>query len=49
MISANLLADIDVRMRKIRSQANSMKTNAEGLDRAFGGVNVLSSSWAIFV
>ena len=41
MVSANLLAEIDTRLRTIMSHVNEMKRDKTNLDRAFGGINLL--------
>ena len=41
MVSSKLLAEIDVKLREIVRRFHSMKTDASGLDRAFGGINIL--------
>ena len=41
MVSANLLAEIDVHLRTIRAHANEMKKDSQGEDRPFGGINIL--------
>ena len=41
MVSAKLLAEIDVKLREIMKKSDNMKKNTAGLDRAFGGINVL--------
>ena len=41
MVSSKLLAEIDVKLREIVRKCHSMKIDGSGLDRAFGGINVL--------
>ena len=41
MVSANFLAQLDMHMRSVMSHACGGKTNTDGIDRPFGGVNVL--------
>ena len=41
MVSAKLLVELDVRLREVVRKCHSMKIDASGLDRAFGGINVL--------
>jgi hypothetical protein len=42
MVSAKLLADMDMKLRQVVRDIGTMKTNTKGLDRPFGGLNVLS-------
>ena len=41
MVSARLLADIDMKLRDVTRRIGTLKTQENGLDRAFGGINVI--------
>jgi hypothetical protein len=41
MVSAKLLAEIDMKLRTIMSDVGTMKKGARGTTRAFGGINVI--------
>ena len=41
MVSAQLLAEMDMKLRDVVRKNGSMKTQSSGIDRAFGGINVL--------
>jgi len=41
MVSSKLLAQVDSKLRDTVRRCHTMKTGAQGLDRAFGGINVL--------
>ena len=41
MVSAKLLADIDLKLRSIMSDVGTMKKGVRGQVRAFGGLNVV--------
>ena len=41
MVSAKLLAEIDVKLRKVVREIGTAKVNASGIDRPFGGLNVI--------
>ena len=43
MVSAKLLAEIDLKLRDVVRKVGSLKLDKGGLDRAFGGINVLFS------
>ena len=43
MVSANFLAELDSQLRSCMSAASATKIEANGVDRPFGGVNVLFS------
>jgi len=41
MVSPQLLAEMDMKLRDVVRRAGSMKATSCGLDRAFGGINVI--------
>ena len=41
MLSANLLAEIDMHLRSVMTQVNKMKCDDRDMDRSFGGINIL--------
>ena len=41
MVSAKLLAEIDMKLRDVIRSIGTLKNQADGIDRAFGGVNLL--------
>ena len=41
MVSANLLAELDAHLRSVMSGCRQGKVGADGVDRPFGGVNIL--------
>ena len=41
MVSAHLLAEMDCKMRDAVRRVGTQKATASGIDRAFGGVNVI--------
>ena len=41
MVSANLLAELDMHLRTVMSHVNEMKRDATNIDRSFGGINIL--------
>ena len=41
MVSAKLLAETDLKLREIVRSIGTLKNQKEGLDRSFGGINVL--------
>ena len=41
MVSSKLLAQIDAKLRDIVRRCHTMKSGSQGIDRAFGGLNVL--------
>jgi hypothetical protein len=43
MVSAKLLAEIDVELRRMVRAKHTLRGDAEGLSRAFGGINILFS------
>jgi hypothetical protein len=42
MVGAKLLAEMDMKLRAVMSDVGTMKKSAQGLVRAFGGINVVS-------
>ena len=41
MVSAQLLAEMDMKLRDVVRKNGTMKTQTSGIDRAFGGINLL--------
>ena len=41
MVGAKLSAEIDMKLRTVMSDVGTMKRGAQGLTRAFGGINVV--------
>jgi hypothetical protein len=51
MVSAKLLAEIDIRLRKMVRAKHTLRGDAQGFARAFGGINIfspgISGSWIL--
>ena len=41
MVSAKLLAEVDMKLRNLVSKLESLKCDQKGFPRAFGGINII--------